>query len=391
MALRTIRKMKLNLLVTVVVAVNVLFFFSMSYQGIGIFARRAQQAKYAQQNEHRIDVESGKTRESTPLPTQTVTTLSPVVRRKIQIIKEDLNDSSLTNDAYYPGKRVGKYIMVNPDLCRDANKIDVIIIVHTAPANLDKRQRIRDSFAKQSNFLPFQVRVAFLLGLTSNKTLERVLWFEHTTYNDTVMGNFKDDYHNLTLKGVMGYRWISEHCANSRFVLKIDDDVLINMYKLLYSFLNHMNGKRKSIFCNLWHKNTMPILRTGKWRVDPHVFSHKQTFPYDYCSGFVVIMTSDLMRPLYEAAQTTPFFWIDDVYLFGMLPSVVGGVTYYNYALDKNMTLNDKVAINCTTQQGPRCPIFATFISNQAYWPYWELIKGIYSPESWNVENKLVT
>ncbi|XP_005089785.1 beta-1,3-galactosyltransferase 1-like [Aplysia californica] len=382
--------MRWNLVITVVVAVNVLFFFSLSFQGIGMFAQRAQQAKYAQQDEHRIDVESGKTRESTPLPTQTVTTMSPVVRRKIQIIKEDLNFSSLTNDAYYPGEMVGKYIMVNPDLCRDADKIDIIIIVHTAPANLEKRQRIRDSFAKQSNFLPFQVRVAFLLGLTSNKTLERVLWSEHTKYNDTVMGNFKDDYHNLTLKGVMGFRWISEHCANSRFVLKIDDDVLINMYKLLYSFLNHMNGKRKSIFCNLWHKNTMPILRTGKWRVAPHVFSHKQTFPYDYCSGFVVIMTSDLMRPLYEAAQTTPFFWIDDVYLFGMLPSVVGGVTYYNYALNKNMTLRAKIATNCTKHKGFHCPIFATFINNHAYWKYWKLITEVYTSEPWNFENKVV-
>ena len=215
--------------------------------------------------------------------------------------------------------------------------------------------------------------------------------FEYTRYNHTLMGNFKDDYHNLTLKGVMGYRWVSEYCQNSKFVLKIDDDILVNVYKLLYSFLNHMSGKTKSIFCNLWYKGSMPILRTGKWKVESHIFAKKHEFPYDYCSGFLVLLTSDLMRPMYEAAKMMPFFWIDDVYLFGMLPSVVGGVTYYNYALDQNTTLNDKVAINCTRNLGAKCGIFATYISDAAYWPLWNNWKDIFHPGSWNVQSKLVT
>ena len=385
MSLRVIRKVHVNLLI-LLVTINIIFFMFVFLQ--------SKFALMSLQIDTQLDLQGDLIQLAhvfeTPSSPKPKSTLDPVMMKKIQLMKNDLNDTSLTNQVNFPGNRIGKYIMLNRGLCKDAAMIDIIIIVHTATKNLDKRQRIRDSFAKASNFYPFQVRVAFLLGLTENKTLERVLWFEHTRYNDTIMGDFKDDYHNLTLKGVMGYRWVSQHCPNSRFVLKIDDDVLINMYKLLYTFLNHMSGKKKSIFCNMWHKDTMPILRTGKWRVEPHVFANKTTFPYEYCSGFVVLMTTDLMGPLSDAANTTPFFWIDDIYLFGMLPSVVGGVTYYNYALDKNMTLNDKIAINCTTNQGPRCPIFATYISNAAYWPYWEHIRAIYSSGTWNVEKRIV-
>ncbi|KAH9490692.1 Beta-1,3-galactosyltransferase 1 [Bulinus truncatus] len=322
----------------------------------------------------------------------TTQTLSPLLVNKIIQIKLDLNDTQLTNEVLYPGRRVGRYVMIDTHLCkRGVDYLDIIIIVHTAPGNVHRRQRIRETFGNETLFLPFHVRVAFLLGKTQNKTLETVLWFEHATYRDTVMGDFLDDYHNLSLKGAMGYRWVSQHCSNSRYVLKMDDDVIVNMFKLLYSFYNHMNGKRKSIFCNLWFKGTMPILRQGKWKVESNIFAKYDMFPFDYCSGFVVIMTSDLMGPMYEAARTTPFFWIDDVYLFGMLPHVVGGVTYYNYAIDRNLSLREQDAINCTKLQGPRCPIVASVSSDGNFWGFWNLIKNIYSADSsWQVENKIV-
>ncbi|CAL1542270.1 unnamed protein product [Lymnaea stagnalis] len=372
-SVRALRKLKIGVLIGVVIIINLLCLLSISLQNV--LTWRTPQ-RYFSEDDHPYFYS---TRPGGVGPN---TTVNPVVKLKLDTMKLELNDSRFTNDAMFPAKRIGRYIMADADRCRGVKELDIIIIVHTAPANMERRQRIRDTFGNEDLFVPFRVRTAFLLGKTVNRTLERMLWLEHATYNDTVMGDFIDDYHNLSLKGVMGYRWVSEYCTNSRFVLKIDDDVMINMYKLLYSFLNHMSGKPKSIFCNLWHKNTMPILRQGKWKVEPHVFSKRSTFPYDYCSGFVVIMTTDLMGPMFEAAMTTPFFWIDDVYLFGMLPSVVGSVTYYNYALDRNMTLKQQDALNCTRTQGPRCPIFASLVSDKLFWGYWDLIKGIYTQAS---------
>uniref|UniRef100_A0A2C9JQQ7 Hexosyltransferase n=1 Tax=Biomphalaria glabrata TaxID=6526 RepID=A0A2C9JQQ7_BIOGL len=166
----------------------------------------------------------------TAVPT-TTTTINPTLARKLEKIKVDLNDSQLTQETMFPWRNIGRYLMLDPYLCkRGVESLDIILIVHTAPANLHRRQRIRETFGNESFFLPFRIRVAFLLGKTQNKTLERVLWFEHVTYNDTVMGDFLDSYYNLSIKGVMGYRWVSQYCSNSKYVFKIDDDVIVNMF-----------------------------------------------------------------------------------------------------------------------------------------------------------------
>lgn len=382
MNLRMLRKLKVGGLVALILMTNLICFMLLSLQGVITW-----HVSHTKSMEYFDTLNSNLNGE---MPFSTNNTVNPLMRMKIDQMRRELNDSTLDRNPLLPIKRVGGYLLLNPNICKSVTHVDIVIIVHTAPPHFEKRQRIRNSFADRFLFQPYQIRVAFLLGKTSNKTLDKMLSQEHVKYNDIVMGDFTDHYHNLSLKGILGFKWVSQHCSNSKFVLKIDDDVLVNMFKLLYSFLNHMKGKNKSIFCNLWHKGTMAIQRRGKWRVESHIFSSREAYPYDYCSGFVVAMTTDLVQAMYMAAMRTPFFWIDDVYLFGMLPSVVGGVTFYNYALDRNITLSDKVAMNCTLSQGSQCPIFATYISDQHYWTYWDMIKEAYASTKWKVENKTV-
>jgi hypothetical protein len=51
---------------------------------------------------------------------------------------------------------------------------------------------------------------------------------------------------NLTNKGVMGYKWISEHCRNAEFVAKIDDDAFINFFKL-FEEMQYLKDKKRYI------------------------------------------------------------------------------------------------------------------------------------------------
>ena len=119
--------------------------------------------------------------------------LNSRVKQKLLAVNRNLNVSNLTESVInYPGKLITKFVLLNPTICRDTDHVDVIIIVHTKPDHFDKRQRMRDSYAKRSNFFPSQVRVAFLLGLTTNDTkLDSQLLVEHLTYNDTVQVMFK--------------------------------------------------------------------------------------------------------------------------------------------------------------------------------------------------------
>ncbi|BFY98029.1 hypothetical protein BsWGS_01069 [Bradybaena similaris] len=318
------------------------------------------------------------TRSASTVEQHISTSLGSVVLSKIKEIKMYLNDPTLSNEALLPVNRIGRYILLNANLCRSVPRLDFIIVVHTALPNFKQRLRIRASFANSSLFYPIQIRVVFLLGRTNWTDLTSKLWLEHHKFKDTVMGDFIDDYHNLSIKGVMGYRWLKDYCPNADFVLKIDDDVLINMFRLIHWFLPQMKEKKRSIFCNCNYKNTMLIERAGKWKVDSHIFPRRRTFPYHYCSGFTVIMTSDLIDSLYKAAKLTPYFWIDDFYLYGMLPFVAGNVTYHYLGLNRNMSLKYSSALYCTVARGVWCPVFSTLISDDKYWYYWQLIKDLY-------------
>ncbi|CAG5120304.1 unnamed protein product [Candidula unifasciata] len=300
-------------------------------------------------------------------------------QNRLAEVKREFNNPSLNSEAIYSVNRIGSYIFSNRNLCKDVPSIDFIIIVHTATTHFERRQRIRATFANTSLFYPAQIRTAFLLGKTKDSAITEKLWREHKTYNDTVMGYFIDDYYNLTLKGVMGLRWVKDHCPNAAFVLKIDDDVVINMFTLVHLFLPQMKTQKRTIFCKVIPKNTMRIGRNRKWKVDSHIFPNRTRYSYPYCQGFTVILTPDLIDELYQAAQVTPFLWIDDNYLFGLLPYVIGNINFTYCDFNVYNSLSYKNAINCTLPQKWRCPMYSVLVHDSDFWSCWHTIKSVYT------------
>lgn len=82
-------------------------------------------------------------------------------------------------------------------------------------------------------------------------------------------------------------------------------------------------------------------------------FKSETYYPFDYCDGHFVIITNDLIRPLLNAAQINPFFWIDDVYLFGILPATVGSTKFLD--IGENLTFSFDEGKQCFEQSGSKC------------------------------------
>jgi beta-1,3-galactosyltransferase 1 len=180
---------------------------------------------------------------------------------------------------------------------------------------------------------------------------------EFERYADLLQGDFIDDYHNLTLKGVMAYKWLTEHCRNAELVLKVDDDISVDMFKMFNVYFPKYRLESMTIICNYIFKNTMEILRKNdsKWYVSNDHFRGFYTYPTEYCSGFLVLFTNDLIPALYQSSKVTPFFWVDDVYLYGLVPGNVPGVKYIG--LQGNwFTLSGQVAIKCYKNETETCP-----------------------------------
>ena len=56
---------------------------------------------------------------------------------------------------------------------------------------------------------------------------------ESHEYGDIVQEDFIDTYANLTVKTLMLLKWFTENCADTQYVMKTDDDMYINLVKLL--------------------------------------------------------------------------------------------------------------------------------------------------------------
>lgn len=232
--------------------------------------------------------------------------------------------------------------IVNPSgLCQDRD-LTYIVYVHTAPMNFKKRQMIRQTWGSKKVMMNYRMRTIFCMGVVDDEvTMQRVL-MESSRYGDIMVKDFQDTYRNLTHKAVAALKWVSEHCPNVTYVIKSDDDILIDMDALmgiLASKTVQDYGTKKIILCNLW--SNMKVIRDkrSKWYISEDEFA-EDFFP-PYCSGSVYIMTWDVVRDMYEASRYTEFFWVDDFYVTGLLVQKIGGV--------EHKKLNDKYDLSAKT------------------------------------------
>ncbi|OWF52966.1 beta-1,3-galactosyltransferase 5-like [Mizuhopecten yessoensis] len=266
------------------------------------------------------------------------------------------------------------YNINNRNICRGVDKVSVLVVVHTAPDHFFIRSEMRRTWLNTTFYSPESVRVVFLLGLVTTSTLQVEIEKESDMHRDIVQGSFIDSYRNLTNKGVMGYRWITENCLNAEMVIKVDDDSLINFFKYFEEMRNILVPKKKHIFCNRIEPNTMPIIRkrNSKWFVRPDDYRSYSMYPHRYCSGFVVFISTDLVPALFHAAIGSPFFWVDDFYLFGLLPSMVKNVTFDNYR--GNLTFSHPEGLKCYQKEHSKCKYLVMPAKNKEIDVMWKAV-----------------
>ncbi|CAH1716720.1 unnamed protein product [Chironomus riparius] len=209
-----------------------------------------------------------------------------------------------------------KFLM-NTKTCKDLNKQPlVVILIHSAPHNDNKRKTIRETWgSKDSRSL-----LRFFVGNVNKTSLEEKINLENEIHGDIVQGNFDDAYRNLTYKHVMVLKWFVYFCPDAKYLLKTDDDVLINT-PLLYDVLDKPTPsfnqlyRSKTIFCTKAEEVRVKRTFRSKWRVSFKEYPDKY-YP-TFCPGYIILYTADVVPQLYHQAQKLPYFWIDDVHITG--------------------------------------------------------------------------
>lgn len=203
----------------------------------------------------------------------------------------------------------------------------LVIVVCSAVGHFEQRAAMRDTWARDA--AARKSRTFFLIGLPddtpSGRVLQERVANESARYSDIIQAAFRDSYRNLTLKSVFLLKWAYMHCSSTRFVMKTDDDVFVNVNNLL-RFLRTQSGSERrtrpflvgNIFRGqgtareLVHRNYLP-----RW-----VFPSDKLPPY--VSGTAYVMSRDAVRPLFTEALVTPFLYVEDLFVTGVVAHKVG-------------------------------------------------------------------
>lgn len=218
-----------------------------------------------------------------------------------------------------------EYIIEQPSC---APHTQALIMVHSAPGNVERRSVIRQTWGHVATNSSSQssLRLVFLFGTVADDKLQSSLLAEHELHNDLLQGNFLDGYYNLTYKHVMALKWFHTRCGQAQLLVKVDDDIYLNTPQLQQHLsdpfspgnpFSTLHSQRQLLLCAINKKDRVRRSYSSKWRVSFREYPHRYYPPF--CPGFAVFYSSQVAKLLYFAAQRSNFFRLDDVLVTGIL------------------------------------------------------------------------
>lgn len=214
-----------------------------------------------------------------------------------------------------------RYI-INNNACNvhDQKEITAVVIVTSYAGDVETRSAIRRSYPSKL-LSKFGIRRVFLLALIHddknyNQVSQNAIQDENNRFKDIIQGNFYEAYRNLTYKHIMGLSWVANYCSQAKYVIKMDHDIIFDFYRLktLLKKVPHS----QYLLAGYVLTNMKPIREpANKWYVGMEEYS-RSNYP-NFLSGWLYITTPHTVQLLCELSLDTPYFWIDDLYVTGLL------------------------------------------------------------------------
>lgn len=126
-----------------------------------------------------------------------------------------------------------------------------------------------------------------------------------------IQSDFLDSYKNLTIKTMVMFEWLSTHCPNSFYAMKIDSDIFLNVPNLVKML---WDAPRQLYMTGFVVRHAYIVrLKTSKWFMPYSVFPESSYPPYAMGLGYVFSM--DLPKKIIEASAHVKALYIEDVYV----------------------------------------------------------------------------
>ena len=243
------------------------------------------------------------------------------------------------------------FLINEPQLCSNKS-VDLLIYVHTSPGHTRRRDVIRQTWGNQLYYNGITRVLIFVMGWDV-QTSKEVILKESEENHDVIQMDFMDTYFNLSYKGLSALRWINNHCQHTKYILKTDDDCVVNIFEVQRQFLLfkpfdvEVENRRHFIACRVLSKSS--VIRSGKWAVRSKEYNDRRYPPY--CIGLAYIMTGPAALDMYTASRDVSVLWVDDAYITGMLPLSAGNIAHVEIKPTK-FIMGQIILMNVLNKQG---------------------------------------
>lgn len=248
---------------------------------------------------------------------------------------------------------------LNSDVCQN-NRVQLLVIVTSHPGHVDLRRAFRRALPT-GLLRSHNISRAFLLARINTKQSgnyrqvdQSVIDDEHFQHQDIIQGSFLESYKNLSYKHIMGLKHATSFCPQANYVLKMDDDIAVDLFQLLH-LVRSLNVSGLQIAgAVLQGDELLPLRDKGsKWYVSYDEYA-KSRYPA-FVSGWAYVTTIEAARKIVRRSESSPFFWVDDVYVTGILANLSG---VERVDIRKRLTIYSNHIKCCVTNRGSACDYF---------------------------------
>ncbi|CAG5128679.1 unnamed protein product [Candidula unifasciata] len=217
-----------------------------------------------------------------------------------------------------------KYLIQPKVTCANEDVI-LVMCVPIAYNNYEGRSVIRKTWGSYAYNMSNKARLVFFIGNIppeSGKSAaftQRNISAESLQYGDILQEDYVDSYRNLSLKSVSILKWVHLFCSFTKFVLKVDDDIYINipfLVNVLHEYSSHKSSPKSYVIGSLQVNAHPKRDSNSKWYTPTSMFPGN-TYP-NYAIGPAYAMTGIAASLLYEASLRVPTFWLEDIYITGL-------------------------------------------------------------------------
>lgn len=210
---------------------------------------------------------------------------------------------------------INSLLIDKPNSCNESvlRNVSLLVFVFSSPKNFAARQAIRQTWGKYA--IEHGAKLLFIIGDSENSSVIDTIRHEDSDNRDIVLGSFIDSYSNLTLKTMTMVKWVAKNCKEVNYVLKTDDDMFLNVQKIIDFAQKKSNEK---VFIGRVAKAWSPIRNPESKYFIPKDLYSERLYP-DFVTGPCYLFTGDAAEPLISTALKMTPISLEDVFMTGIV------------------------------------------------------------------------